>query len=603
MSIVCSTSNLNNIDKATPTNYQLVFPLIPTESSIASNNPFVMNIFSAVIPALNIGVNEKSWQSNKVKYDLNPLEFESWMVNFVVDSRLDNWELLFKWMSFINNNYDKIADYHKEYSVDAAMIITNNYGQAVMEIIFVDIWPSQLAEIGMSQREGEIVLEGMVTFEYDYFYVRSTAWTDEFSSSSSSISSSSSSSLSSSSSSRSSSSSLSSSSSSSSESSNVDRIAGLYMNDSEGTAAHTEVMHNAPLLIDDDTCTPAIASAANRSLLTNAQSFGFEFSEATAIPGFDLTCRVSGGSTPPTPPYDFINPHESYRLDAFRSSNNNNWTDYTFSGGGSFGWDGRYITPIVGSTSLLFKFRLPFDNTNSQPFLSAKYLKMRTIKSLMISGSNGELGQIIPTEVSIAEGQSSQDGVYAGTYRSKYKIFNYRRSFQTRLRELTNLYNQYSRFYNPPGKWYWEIKCDGYPPCTFNMRDARASKTLTQQGDTYSYGGSATGIPYNSGDILQFAVDVNAGYAWVGINNTWLNNADHPSAGNKPSERDVTIGNVKFYWNLRNYSDAFYTSQFKESQMTYPVPEGFQAAVKENYDDNMPSCSSSSSSESRSSSS
>jgi hypothetical protein len=184
MSIVCSTSNLNNIDKATPTNYQLVFPLIPTESSIASNNPFVMNIFSAVIPALNIGVNEKSWQSNKVKYDLNPLEFESWMVNFVVDSRLDNWELLFKWMSFINNNYDKIADYHKEYSVDAAMIITNNYGQAVMEIIFVDIWPSQLAEIGMSQREGEIVLEGMVTFEYDYFYVRSTAWTDEFSSSS-----------------------------------------------------------------------------------------------------------------------------------------------------------------------------------------------------------------------------------------------------------------------------------------------------------------------------------------------------------------------------------------------------------------------------------
>jgi hypothetical protein len=50
MSIVCSTSNLNNMDKSTPTNYQLVFPKIPSESSIGANNPFVMNIHSAIIP-------------------------------------------------------------------------------------------------------------------------------------------------------------------------------------------------------------------------------------------------------------------------------------------------------------------------------------------------------------------------------------------------------------------------------------------------------------------------------------------------------------------------------------------------------------------------
>lgn len=39
--ITCSNSNLNNIDKGTPTNYSLIFPKIPTESSIGANNPFI----------------------------------------------------------------------------------------------------------------------------------------------------------------------------------------------------------------------------------------------------------------------------------------------------------------------------------------------------------------------------------------------------------------------------------------------------------------------------------------------------------------------------------------------------------------------------------
>jgi hypothetical protein len=116
--IVCNNSNLNNFDKATPTNYQLVFPKIPTESTITANNPFVMNIFSAVIPSISIGINEMFWQGNKVRYDLNPIEFDQWLVNFVVDSRIMNWSLIFKWMSYINNNWNKIAEYHSEYAVE-----------------------------------------------------------------------------------------------------------------------------------------------------------------------------------------------------------------------------------------------------------------------------------------------------------------------------------------------------------------------------------------------------------------------------------------------------------------------------------------------------
>jgi hypothetical protein len=172
MGIVCTTSNLNSFDKATPTNYQLIFPLIPTESSISANNPFVMNIHSAVIPSLSIAVNEMFWQGNKVRYDLNPIEFDPWLVSFVVDAQLLNWSLLFRWMSFINNNWNKISEYHDEYAVDVSMVITDNYGNSVLELIFVDIWPSTLGEISFSQREGDVILESTVNFNYDYFYVR-----------------------------------------------------------------------------------------------------------------------------------------------------------------------------------------------------------------------------------------------------------------------------------------------------------------------------------------------------------------------------------------------------------------------------------------------
>lgn len=199
--ITCNNSNLQNMDKATPTNYQLIFPLIPTETTIGANNPFVMNIFSAILPSVSMATEELRWQGNKTRHGLTPMEFDPWLVSFVVDSELENWKLLFKWMSFINNNNDKIAEEHHRYGVDCSMVITDNYANSVLEVIFIDIWPSTIGEVSFSQREGDITLESTVNFYYDYFYVRNTGWTDDplwgYSSSSSSQSSSSSSSSSS----------------------------------------------------------------------------------------------------------------------------------------------------------------------------------------------------------------------------------------------------------------------------------------------------------------------------------------------------------------------------------------------------------------------
>ena len=171
MTITCGQSGLTNLDKATPTNFQLIFPKLPTEESISANNPFTMNIFSAVIPSLSMAEEELRWQSNKTKHALVPLEYDSWLVSYVVDSNLANWKLLYDWMEFINNNNDKIAELHSVYGVDASLVTTTNYRVPVLELRFIDIWPSTLGEVSFSTREGDVQLESTVNFTYDYFKV------------------------------------------------------------------------------------------------------------------------------------------------------------------------------------------------------------------------------------------------------------------------------------------------------------------------------------------------------------------------------------------------------------------------------------------------
>lgn len=190
MTIVCNSSNLNSIDKATPTNYQLIFPLIPTESTIGANNPFVMNIHSAILPSVSIGIEELRWQGNKTRHGAIPMEFDPWLVSFVVDARLDNWKLLFNWMATINNNNDKIAERHKIYAVDCSLVVTDNYANSVLEVIFASVWPSTLGEVSFSQREGDVILESTINFNYDYFYIREIHKSSSSSSSSNSSSSS-----------------------------------------------------------------------------------------------------------------------------------------------------------------------------------------------------------------------------------------------------------------------------------------------------------------------------------------------------------------------------------------------------------------------------
>lgn len=169
MAIVCADSGLVNLDKATPTNYQLVFPVIPTEDNINALNPLTLNIFSTVLPGVSFSEDVLSWQSNRTKRATPPLEYENWLVNFVVDSQFENWRVLATWMKYINNNNDKIAEEHRNYSVDASFVITDNYRVPILTVTFKSVWPISLGQVTLSQREGDVQIESEANFVYDYF--------------------------------------------------------------------------------------------------------------------------------------------------------------------------------------------------------------------------------------------------------------------------------------------------------------------------------------------------------------------------------------------------------------------------------------------------
>jgi len=161
----------NSISKASPTNYSLAFPLLPAEITLSANKPLVLNIFSSVIPSLTLSEFELDWQGLKNKVVGSPLLFDQWNVNFVVDADFENWQILFNWMSYINDNYEKHMETHKNYSVDASLQIIDNFKEDVLSLNFVSIWPTNLGEVTLSQRDGETLIECTVNFSYDYFKI------------------------------------------------------------------------------------------------------------------------------------------------------------------------------------------------------------------------------------------------------------------------------------------------------------------------------------------------------------------------------------------------------------------------------------------------
>jgi len=160
------------LNKASPFSFELVFPIIPTETELKTNEEFVLNIYETVLPGVTMDIEESRWLGGKINHPSGELTFEPWNVSFMIDSEFKNWQVMFKWFMFINNNKDKFIEDPSTCSVDATLRVVDNFRKQKFSLFFVDVWPNSMGEVTMTYREGDPNLEAQVSFVYDRFEIR-----------------------------------------------------------------------------------------------------------------------------------------------------------------------------------------------------------------------------------------------------------------------------------------------------------------------------------------------------------------------------------------------------------------------------------------------
>jgi len=130
------------------------------------------------------------------------------------------------------------------------------------------------------------------------------------------------------------------------------------------------------------------------------------------------------------------------------------------------------------------------------------------------------------------------------------------------------------------GKWYIEVYAQNNPAggwptlgiCKttsisisqnidnyqYNTSDTNnKSEVVGTNGNIVKFGATATsgGVSWSDGDILQIAVDIDAGKWWFGKNNTWAGSGD-PANGNNPIDT-FTAGTEMNVW-VASYNGASY---------------------------------------------
>lgn len=160
-------NKINGINLASGNNFQLSFPVIPGNDKI--DRLLTLNVFETIIPDVTFSEDMQHWQGWDFKHITSNLDFAAWTFEFSIDENFENWKKIFNWMKFINNNRDKVGENINEYMVDASLSINDNYDNIIMELKFVNVFPTSLGTVTLSDKDGEQYLMTSVTLLYTYF--------------------------------------------------------------------------------------------------------------------------------------------------------------------------------------------------------------------------------------------------------------------------------------------------------------------------------------------------------------------------------------------------------------------------------------------------
>jgi hypothetical protein len=151
-------------NRATASNYEIHFPLLPGQGSLNNSKDLTLHIFGSVVPGFGLRPIETSWQGAKVFYAGVP-DYEDWDVRFIVDEVFTNWQILYSWMTLVANKRDRFSNVDSVYQIDATLRIFDNFQKTVLKLKMIDIWPKHLGSVILTAREGANLLESSVSFQ------------------------------------------------------------------------------------------------------------------------------------------------------------------------------------------------------------------------------------------------------------------------------------------------------------------------------------------------------------------------------------------------------------------------------------------------------
>lgn len=164
-------SNCTSLNAASANNFQLVIPKLPHTESLDESREFILNVYGTILPGVSLDAEDHHWQGWASKRLDGKMNFTDVTMNFSVNEKFSNWITLFDWMSFINNNKDVMSGHPREYTVDAFLLILNNFGNTILRCKYVNLVPIDIDAVTLSFREGEPFLESGCTFTYDRFEI------------------------------------------------------------------------------------------------------------------------------------------------------------------------------------------------------------------------------------------------------------------------------------------------------------------------------------------------------------------------------------------------------------------------------------------------
>lgn len=153
------------VNKGTPTNFQLAIPVLPGQKGLDPSKIIMLNIHNIIIPGVSNNMVDQPYLGANVNYAATT-EFDPWEVSFMVDQAFDNWYYLYTWLMLIYNKKDVFYENFDNYVVDMTLGIKDNFKSDILRIKFVNAWITALSSVNLSYREGESNLECDATFAY-----------------------------------------------------------------------------------------------------------------------------------------------------------------------------------------------------------------------------------------------------------------------------------------------------------------------------------------------------------------------------------------------------------------------------------------------------